>query len=191
MHDSVVLGLRVTLGGYLAVHGAQKLFGSFDGPGLDQAGAGFEYLGLKPGKAFAALAAGSELTGGVLTALGAAQPVGPIAVAGAMTVAALAHVDKGPMAQKGGFELPASYLAAAIGLASHGPGRYSFDRLTGFRLPKNLTRLVVAGAAALTAYSAAQVIKSKRAAMSAPATATTTDSTGAVEPEQTTAEASA
>ena len=146
MHDSVVLGLRLTLGGYLAVHGAQKLFGSFDGPGLDQAGAGFEYLGLKPGKAFAALAAGAELTGGVLTALGAAQPVGPIAVAGAMTVASLAHVDKGPMAQKGGFELPASYLAAAIGLASHGPGRYSFDRLTGFRLPKGLTRLVVVGA---------------------------------------------
>src|SRR5260221_13072478 len=44
MHDSAVLGLRLALGGYLAVHGAQKLFGSFDGPGLDQAAAGFEYL---------------------------------------------------------------------------------------------------------------------------------------------------
>ena len=67
------------------------------------------------------------------------------------------------MAQKGGFELPASYLAAAIALTSAGPGRYSFDRVSGFRLPKGLTRLVVLGAAALTAYSAAQVIKSKRA----------------------------
>jgi putative oxidoreductase len=180
MHDSAVLGLRLALGGYLAAHGAQKLFGSFDGPGLDQAGAGFEYLGLKPGKAFAALAAGSELTGGILTALGAASPVGPVAVAGAMTVASLAHVDKGPMAAKGGFELPAAYLAAAIGLASHGPGRHSFDHLTGFRLPRGLTRLVVLGTAALTAYSAVQVIKSKRAAVQAP-TAATSDPTQADE----------
>ena len=55
MRDSRLLGLRLTLGGYLATHGAQKLFGSFDGPGLDKTGAGFEQLGLKPGKAFAAL----------------------------------------------------------------------------------------------------------------------------------------
>jgi putative oxidoreductase len=189
MHDSAVLGLRLALGGYLAAHGAQKMFGSFDGPGLEQAGAGFEYMGLKPGKAFAALAAGAELTGGILTALGAAQPVGPLAVAGAMTVASLAHVDKGPLAAKGGFELPASYLAAAIGLASHGPGRYSFDRLTGFRLPRSLTRLVVLGTVGLTAYSAAQVIKSKWAAAPAQATATaTTDPAPADEaPAQATA----
>src|SRR6202171_5731120 len=141
MNDSALLGLRLTLGGYLAAHGAQKLFGSLDGPGLDKAGAGFEHLGLKPGKAFAALAGGSELAGGILTALGAAHPVGPLAVAGAMSVASPGHVDKAPMLSKGGFELPAGYLAAALALTSSGPGRYSVDRLTGFRLPKGLTRL--------------------------------------------------
>jgi putative oxidoreductase len=162
MRDSALLGLRLTLGGYLAVHGAQKLFGGFDGPGLDKTGVGFASLGLKPGKAFAALAGGSELAGGILTATGAAYPVGPLVVAGTMAIASLAHADKGPMLQKGGFELPASNLAAAIALVGTGPGRYSLDRLIGLRLPRGLTRLSVLGGAALTAYSAVQVVKTRR-----------------------------
>jgi putative oxidoreductase len=188
MRDSALLGLRLTVGGYLAVHGAQKLLGSFDGPGLDAAGAGFEHLGLKPGRAFAALASTSELAGGILTALGAAHPVGPVAIAGAMTVASLTHADKGAMAQKGGFELPATYLAAALALSGTHPGRYSLDRLTGVRLPKALTRLTVLGAAAVTAYSAAQVVKAKRAAsraQDAPPAAEQT--TAASEPQQASA----
>jgi putative oxidoreductase len=173
MRDSALLGLRLTLGGYLAVHGAQKLFGSFDGHGLEKTGAGFEHLGLKPGKAFAALAGGSEFAGGLLTAVGAAYPVGPLALAGAMSVATLVHVDKGPMMQKGGFELPATNMAAAALLMAAGPGRYSFDHVTGLRLPKALTRLSVIGATVLTAYSAAQVVNAKRrqaAAKDTPAT---------------------
>src|ERR1700683_1546054 len=131
MRDSALLGLRLTLGGCLAAHGAQKLFGSFGGPGLDKAGAGFEHIGLKPGKAFAALAGGSELAGGILTAARAAHPVGPGALAGAMAVASLAHADNGPLLQKGGFELPATNLAAALALLGAGPGGYSLDRLFG------------------------------------------------------------
>jgi putative oxidoreductase len=164
MRDAALLGLRLTLGGYLAAHGAQKLFGTFDGPGLEKAAVGFEHMGLKPGKAFATLAAGSEFAGGILTAVGAAHPVGPVAVAGAMTVASVTHADKGPLLQKGGFELPASYLAAALALAAHDPDHYSFDRLTGLRLPKGLVRATVAGAAALTIYSTARVVQTKRAA---------------------------
>jgi len=164
MRDAALLSLRLTLGGYLAAHGAQKLFGSLDGPGLDKAAVGFEHLGLKPGKAFAALAGGSEFVGGILTAAGAVEPVGPISIGGAMLVASVTHADKGPFGQKGGFELPASFLAASVALAGTGPGRYSFDGVTGLRLPKSLTRLAVLGAVALTGYSAAQVVKTKRAA---------------------------
>jgi putative oxidoreductase len=165
MRDSALLGLRLTLGGYLAAHGAQKLFGSLDGPGLEKTGAGFEHLGLRPGKAFATLAGGSELAGGLLTAAGAASPVGPLAIAGAMAVASATHADKGPMIQKGGFELPATNLAAAVALLAIGPGRYSFDRVTGLRLPRALTRLAVLGATALTAFSAFQVVMTKRIAI--------------------------
>ncbi len=136
MRDTGLLSLRLTLGGYLAVHGAQKLFGHFDGPGLDKAGAGFEHMGLRPGKAFATLAATSELGGGLLTAAGLGYPVGPVAIAGAMAVASAVHSDKGAMGQKGGYELPLTNMAAAVALALTGPGRYSLDSALGFRLSR-------------------------------------------------------
>jgi len=162
MHDAGLLGLRLTLGGYLAAHGAQKLFGALDGPGLKPVAAGFDSMGLRPGQAMAALAGGSEFVGGLLTAAGLASPVGPVALAGAMTVASIVHGDKGPMSQKGGYELALTNLAAAVALAATGPGRYSLDALSGRKLPKALLRLNVLGAAALTAYSAAAVIRTRR-----------------------------
>ena len=48
-----LLTSRAVLGSYLAAHGAQKLFGSFDGPGIDAAAAGFHHIGLRPGSIFA------------------------------------------------------------------------------------------------------------------------------------------
>lgn len=162
MRDSGILALRLALGGYLAVHGAQKLFGAFDGPGLDQAGAGFEQMGLRPGKPFATLAASSELAGGVLTATGLAYPVAPITIASAMAVAVAVHADNGAMGQKGGYELPLTDLVVALALAATGPGRYSLDRLLPGRLPRRFVWLTVAGAAGLSAYSASKVIEHKR-----------------------------
>ena len=138
--------------------------------------------GLKPGKAFAGLAGGAELVGGILTAAGAAQPVGPLAVVGAMAVASLTHADKGPMLQKGGFELPAMNLAAAVVLIGTGPGRYSFDRLSGLRLPKGMTLVAVLGATALTSYSAVQVVRTKRAATTTQTSSSATEYGGAEAP---------
>lgn len=163
MRDAGILALRLTVGSYLAVHGAQKLFGHFDGPGLDKAGAGFERMGLRPGKPFAALAATSELTGGVLTATGLGFPVGPIVIASAMAVAITTHADKGAMGQKGGYELPLTDMVAALALAMTGPGRYSLDRVLPGRLPRAVVRLTALGAAALSGYSASRVIAQRRA----------------------------
>jgi putative oxidoreductase len=50
MRDVALLGTRLVVGSYLAVHGAQKLFGAFGAPGLDKAGSGFHRIGLRPGK---------------------------------------------------------------------------------------------------------------------------------------------
>ena len=42
------------VGGYMAAHGAQKLFGAFGGYGLEGTAGFFEALGLRPGKEMAA-----------------------------------------------------------------------------------------------------------------------------------------
>ena len=160
--DSGILIVRLTLGSYLAVHGAQKLFGAFGGPGLEPAGAFFEQVGLKPGKAFATLAAVTELTGGVLTAAGLAYPVGPVAIAGAMAVASSVHSDNGPMGQDGGYELPLTDMLASVALALTGPGRYSVDSVFRLKLPRALVRLTVVGAAAISTYCTAKVLRQKR-----------------------------
>ncbi|MFY9929490.1 MAG: DoxX family protein, partial [Streptosporangiaceae bacterium] len=123
-NDVALLGTRLVLGSYLAVHGAQKLFGIFGGPGLEKAGAGFHRIGLRPGRTMAVAAGVTELAGGVLTAAGAADPAGPLAIIGAMSVAATTHRANGPLSSRGGFELPLTNLAAATALLAAGPGRF-------------------------------------------------------------------
>ena len=44
IRDIALLASRTVVGGYLAAHGAQKLFGTFGGHGLEPTAAGFERL---------------------------------------------------------------------------------------------------------------------------------------------------
>ena len=166
MRDVMLLGTRLVLGSYLAVHGAQKLFGSFGGPGLERAGAGFDRIGLTPGKPMAALAGATELGGGLLTVAGVADPAGPLAIIGAMTVASATHRASGPLAANRGFELPLTNLAAAAALAAAGPGRFRI----GPPLSRRLTTAAVAGGAVLAAASLAKMLTAAR------------DSAGAAQP---------
>ena len=159
MKDALLLVSRGVLGGYLAIHGAQKLFGAFEGPGLEQAGAGFEHLGLTPGREMAALAGAAELGGGALVVAGAAYPLGPIAIAGSMSVATIVHAPNGPMSQKGGYELAATNLAFALALAAVGPGRYAI----GAHLHPKLSTVVLAGAAGLSGFAISKVLRKRRA----------------------------
>ncbi len=122
IRNVAILGSRLVLGSYLAVHGAQKLFGAFEGPGLEAAGGFFEKIGLTPGREMAILASSSELAGGLLTATGIAYPIGPLMIVGTMTVASMTHRDNGPFAMKNGFEHPLTNAAAAAALAAAGPG---------------------------------------------------------------------
>jgi putative oxidoreductase len=158
MRNLALLTGRLVLGGYLVVHGAQKLFGAFGGSGLEAAGAGFEKLGLTPGKQQATLAGVSELGGGVLTAAGIGFPLGPIAIAGAMAVATATKLDQGPHLKDGGYELPLTNFALASVLAATGPGALR----AGPSLSKGLTRLVGLGAAAMTGVALAQVLAARK-----------------------------
>lgn len=152
MRDFAVLLVRLVMGGLLAGHGAQKLFGSFGGPGMEGFAGFLESMGLRPGKPWAALAGISEFGGGMLTALGFLNPLGPLGIIGAMTMASLkAHSIKPIWAQEGGAELPVTngVIAAAIALA--GPGRYSLDHALGLKIPKWLVALAFISGLAVAA----------------------------------------
>jgi putative oxidoreductase len=166
MKDLLALAARGVLGGYLAVHGAQKLFGVFGGAGLDKTGAGFEHLGLTPGTPMAAFAGGSELVGGTLIAIGALHPLGPIAVSGTMIVATVVHAPNGPLSQKGGYELALTNLGFAALVAAVGPGRHA----VGGHLPSNATAVVGGIAAGLTGVAIVKVVRRRRQRSSAGAT---------------------
>src|SRR5947208_15798139 len=62
MRDIGLLILRLTMGGLLAGHGSQKLFGWFSGPGLKGTAGWLESLGLTPGTRCATAAAQSDLS---------------------------------------------------------------------------------------------------------------------------------
>jgi putative oxidoreductase len=124
MRDAALLGARLLLGGYMGIHASQKLLGKFHGPGLDAISGVFEDNGLSPGREMAMAAAATEIAGGVLTITGIADPVGPLAVAGAMAVAAGFNRERGLMAQRNGVELPVVYATLALTLAATGAGKY-------------------------------------------------------------------
>lgn len=132
LKDLALLAARAGLGASIAAHGAQKMFGAFEGPGLDGAGGYFETLGFKPGKQYAQMAAASEMGAGALIALGAGGPAGPAILTSTMLVAAEStHRKNGFFAQNQGVELNVMYVLAALLLANTGNGKFSVDRATG------------------------------------------------------------
>ncbi|MGH2442689.1 MAG: DoxX family protein [Chloroflexota bacterium] len=137
MKNIALLILRVTVGALLAGHGAQKLFGWFGGPGLKGTKGFMESLGLSPSHIWGPAGAFGEFSGGVLTALGLFNPIGPQNIMSMMAVATRrVHWKNGVWNSANGFELPLTNLAVGASLALMGPGKYSLDRMFGIRLPK-------------------------------------------------------
>jgi putative oxidoreductase len=130
--DLALLVLRVVVGVLFVGHGAQKLFGSFGGHGLQGTGGFFEQLGLKPGKVHAFNAGAAEFFGGALLALGLLTPVAAVLLIGTMTVAiATVHFPKGPWVTDGGYEYNAVLMAVAFAVTGVGPGSWSLDDAFG------------------------------------------------------------
>ena len=130
--DAGILIARVVFGLLMAAHGAQKAFGWFGGYGLAGTAGFFEALGFRPGKFFAATAAGTEIAAGLLVALGLLGPIGPALFLSLMIVAAITvHWQNGLFGQNNGIEMPLLYGVAGVALALTGPGSYSLDAALG------------------------------------------------------------
>jgi len=134
MHMSYgLLLLRVVFGLALAAHGAQKLFGWFDGHGVRGTAGFFGELGFRAPVAMAVLAGAAELGGGLLLALGLATPLAAFAIAVVMLNAIWAvHRKQGFWNANGGYEMNLFVLAAALAVAAAGPGRFSLDHWLGW-----------------------------------------------------------
>ena len=130
------LPIRLGLGAVMIAHGAQKVLGSFNGPGFKAFISGNTPFGfMRPAWFWLAAAALSELIGGLLVALGFLTRVGAFFIACTMLTAVVGvHWPGGFFAANRGIEYPLSLLAMAIALLISGGGLASIDKsLSGGR----------------------------------------------------------
>jgi putative oxidoreductase len=121
-----LLIIRLVVGLTFMGHGAQKMFGWFNGPGLKGTAGWLESIGIKPGMLNAVLAAGAELLGGFLFAAGVWTWLGAALIVITMLVSIFTvHGKNGYWATEGGFEYNLILIAIAVGVALIGPGHYT------------------------------------------------------------------
>jgi putative oxidoreductase len=123
--DAALLALRLWIGLVGILHGSQKLFGAFDGPGLKGFAAYLDTLHVPAPMPAAVCSALAEFAGGVLIAAGILPRLAAIPFAFSMLIAwATAHHFQF-FAQTGGGEYPLTLALAAAAIIIAGPGRYT------------------------------------------------------------------
>lgn len=122
------LPIRLALGAVFVGHGAQKVLGSFGGPGLAKfSSAPAPYAFMRPAWLWMGAAAVAELLGGILVFLGLFTRVGAFLIFCTMLVAVVGVHWKGGFFAPGGFEYPMSLLAMSLALLISGGGMASAD----------------------------------------------------------------
>lgn len=130
----IPLPLRLTMGTVFIAHGAQKVLGSFGGPGLTNFTANpAPYSFMRPAWLWMGLAAFSELIGGLFILLGLLTRVGAFLIFCVM-LTAIAGVHWPAFFNPRGFEYPLSLAAMSLALIISGGGMASVDlAMTGRR----------------------------------------------------------
>ncbi len=125
--------LRLALGIAFVGHGAQKVLGSFNGPGFAKFTsfpAPFPFM--RPAWLWMGAAAFSELIGGVLVLLGLFTRVGAFLITCVMLTAIFGVLWPRFFAPEG-MELALAFLGMALALLITGGGQASVDRMVGGR----------------------------------------------------------
>ena len=130
----VPLPLRLALGGVFLAHGAQKVLGSFSGPGLAKfTSFPAPYPFMRPAWLWMGMAAFGEFIGAILVLLGLLTRLGAFLIFCTMLVAVVG-VHWPAFFNPKGMEYPLMLLAAALALIISGGGMASVDlALTGRR----------------------------------------------------------
>lgn len=125
--DLGLLIMRIVVGGTFAAHGAQKVFGWWNGPGLDSFAGNLTGLGYTQTDVLAAATAFTELAGGVLVLLGLFTPLAAAGLVAVAVNAVWAKWGNGLFLADGGYEAELTLGALAAGLTLTGPGRIALD----------------------------------------------------------------
>lgn len=115
----------------MIAHGAQKVLGTFDGPGFTTfIGGNTPFSFMRPAWFWLGAAALSELIGGLLVALGLFTRVAAFFIACTMLTAVVGfHLSGGFFAANSGYEYPLSLFGMSLGLLISGGGQASVDRV--------------------------------------------------------------
>ena len=106
--------IRVPVGIILMAHGAQKLFGWFDGNGLAGTAQWLSSMGMEPGLLMAILAGGAEFFGGIALVLGLLTRPAALVAAFTMLVAIFSvHISNGLFSANGGYEYALTLMVAS------------------------------------------------------------------------------
>jgi putative oxidoreductase len=132
--DIALIVVRIALAWIFFVYGAQKLFGWFDGLGLDGTARIVmeEQAGLKPGKFFAVMGGLIEFGGAIALALGIVARLAGLALFVDMVMAMI--TIKWAQGLVGGYDLNVALAALAVVVALLGAGTFSADAVVEQKL---------------------------------------------------------
>lgn len=145
--DVGLLLLRLALGAIYVAHGTRKL-GLGNPGGSARFASSIERRGFRPSLAWAVVAVGAEVFGGILLIVGLLTPLAGAMLLGQSLMIVTVAAPRGFWHDKGGVEYPILLSAAALACGLVGAGAISLDALFGIDLPPAvgpLAAIVAAG----------------------------------------------
>lgn len=129
------LALRIPVAIIFIAHGAQKLFGSFGGYGLEGTGQWMSSIGLEPGYQLALLAGSAEFFGGIALLIGLLVRPAALVLSITMLVAIFTvHFANGLFMANNGYEFALGLFAISFSLMFSGSGKVALDNILEQRL---------------------------------------------------------